>query len=112
MQGRQQYVGEQDQMLQNAGGLMRGASPQDLQFGSYAQQGVVNSPDYTGNTLKMWEMQQAQENAKAKAKSSSLMGGLGTVAGGIGAGFMSGWNPKAMQAGASIGGSAGGLLDR
>ena len=109
---RNTYTGEQNKMLQNAGGMMTGAAPEDLKFGSYAQQAPVTAPNTTENAMAMWKMQQDAANAKAAASKGGMMSGLGSVAGGIGAGFYSGWNPAAMQAGATIGGSAGGLFDR
>ena len=108
---RNTYTGEQNKMLQNAGGMMTSAAPEDLKFGSYAQQAPVTAPNTTENAMAMWKMKQDAANAKAAAKKGGMMGGLGSVVGGIGAGFYSGWNPAAMQAGASIGGSAGGLFD-
>ena len=109
---RNTYTGEQNQMLKNVGGMMTDAAPEDLKFGSYAQQAPVTAPNTTENAMAMWKMQQDAANAKAAASKGGMMSGLGSVAGGIGAGFYSGWNPAAMQAGASIGGSAGGLFDR
>lgn len=109
---RNTYTGEQDRALKNVTGMMGAAAPEDLQFGSYAQQAPVTAPNTTENAMAMWKMQQDQANAKAAASKGGMMSGLGSVAGGIGAGFYSGWNPAAMQAGASIGGSAGGLFDR
>jgi len=109
---RNTYTGEQDRALKNVGGMMTSAAPEDLKFGSYAQQAPVTAPNTTENAMAMWKMKQDEANAKAAASKGGMMSGLGSVAGGIGAGFYSGWNPAAMQAGASIGGSAGGLFDR
>ena len=109
---RNTYTGEQDRALKNVGGMMTGAAPEDLKFGSYAQQAPVTAPNTTENAMAMWKMRQDAANAKAAASKGGMMGGIGTVGGGLAAGYFSGWNPAAMQAGASIGGAAGGLLDK
>jgi len=109
---RNTYTGEQDRALKNVGGMMSAAAPADLKFGSYAQQAPVTAPNTTENAMAMWKMQQDAANAKAAASKGGMMGGLGTVGGGLAAGYFSGWNPAAMQAGASMGGAAGGLLDK
>jgi len=109
---RNTYTGEQDRTLKNVGGMMGAAAPEALKFGDYVKQGVVNAPDYTGNATAMWKMQQDAANAKAAASKGGMMSGLGTVGGGLAAGYFSGWNPAAMQAGASMGGAAGGLFDK
>jgi len=109
---RNTYTGEQDRALKNVGGMMSAAAPAPLAFGSYAQQAPVTAPNTTENAMTMWKMQQDAANAKAAASKGGMMGGLGTVGGGLAAGYLSGWNPAAMQAGASMGGAAGGLLDK
>ena len=107
---RNTYTGEQNKMLQNAGGMMTGAAPEDLKFGSYAQQAPVTAPNTTENAMAMWKMKQDAANAKAAASKGGMMGGLGTLAGGAIGAFYGG--PAGAQAGASIGGAAGGLFDR
>ena len=112
MTARNTYTGEQDRALKNVGGMMSAAAPADLKFGSYAQQTPVTPVDTTQNAMTLWKMQQDAANAKAAASKGGMMGGLGTVGGGLAAGYFSGWNPAAMQAGASMGGAAGGLFDK
>jgi len=92
--------------------MMSAAAPVDLKFGSYANQTPVTPVDTTQNAMALWKMQQDAANAKAAASKGGMMSGLGTAAGGLAAGYFSGWNPAAMQAGATIGGGAGGMLDR
>ena len=107
---RNTYTGEQDRMLKSAGGMMTGAAPEDLKFGSYAQQAPVTAPNTTENAMAMWKMQQDAANAKAAAKKGGMMGGLGTLAGGAIGAYYGG--PAGAQAGASIGGAAGGMFDK
>ena len=107
---RNTYTGEQNQMLKNVGGMMTGATPEDLKFGSYAQQAPVTAPNTTENAMAMWKMQQDAANAKAAASKGGMMGGLGTLAGaGIGAYF---GGTAGAQLGSSIGGSAGSMFDK
>lgn len=88
---RQNYINEQNQMLQNAGGMMAGAAPEDLQFGSYSQEGLVGTPDYIGNAMGLHQLQQAQNNAKAASKSGGGLGGflsgVAPIAGAFAGGF-------------------------
>lgn len=82
---RNTYTGEQDRILQNAGGMMGGAAPEDLKFGSYAQQGLVDTPNYAGLGQQGFENVQGQNNAKAAAENNKYAPIRSLINTGIGA---------------------------
>ena len=96
---RGQYTGEQNQILHNAGGMMDGSAPKDLEFGSYYNQKDVASPQYAALGEQQRVATQNANNAAA-AKKKGMLGGYGKAIGtGVGAYFN---NP---EAGAAIGGA-------
>jgi hypothetical protein len=112
MQARNAYTGEQDRMLQNAGGMMKGAAPVNLKFDdTYAQAVSAGSPDYAGNALKQQQAQQAYNNMKAaQSNSGGMLGGMGGTLGSIG-GMALGSMVGMPTLGASLGGAIGGGID-
>jgi hypothetical protein len=100
---RQLPLSEYSQLMGAAGGVP------GMQFGNFFNQGNAGAADLTGAAQQQYQAQLDAYNAQQKKK-TGLMGGVGSVAGGIIGGVATAGNPMGIAAGASIGGGAGSAL--